>query len=356
MSEINEPQIENTHIRELDELVAPKHVKELIPATERSIATVLAGREAVRATMTGDKDSKLTVVTGPCSIHDVPAALEYADWVSEKRQEYGDSLEIIMRMYFEKPRTTVGWKGLINDPDLNETYNITKGLSTARQLAVDITNRGVPVATEILDTMTPQYFAGLISWGAIGARTTESQLHRELSSGLSFPIGFKNGTSGDVKVAIDAVSASSKPHHFLAITDEGRAAIAKTSGNPDCHVVLRGGSNGPNYSDDNIGELLHKLAQQDLNPTVMIDASHANSGKDYKKQIDVVRDVARQVRFGNTAIMGVMIESNLKEGSQSFNPGGEHEYGVSITDSCVDLDETSTMLYVLAEAVRQRRG
>lgn len=350
----NTPQLENIHIRELTALITPGEIKSAIPASEVSIATVMAGREAVRATMSTDKTNRLTVITGPCSIHDVDAALEYADWLKSKREEHGDQLEILMRMYFEKPRTTIGWKGLINDPDLNESYDITKGLYTARKLAADITDIGIPVATEILDTMTPQYFAGLISWGAIGARTTESQLHRELSSGLSFPVGFKNGTSGDINVAVDAVSASAQPHHFLAITDEGKAAIAITSGNPDCHVVLRGGRDGPNFSATDIAETASKLAKKGLNPVVMVDPSHANSGKDYRKQIEVVREVARQISYGSTAVMGVMIESNLKEGAQSFNPGGNHEYGISITDACVGLEETSEMLGLLADAVKNR--
>lgn len=349
------PQVENTHIREISALIPPVEVKAGIPASRECIAVVVAGRDAVRSTLTPDKANKLSVVTGPCSIHDVDAALEYASWVKERRKEYGDQLEILMRMYFEKPRTTVGWKGLINDPDLDESYDITKGLHMARQLAVDITGSGVPVATEILDTMTPQYFAGLISWGAIGARTTESQLHRELSSGLSFPVGFKNGTQGDVKVAIDAVSAASHPHHFLAITDEGQVAIAATSGNPDTHVVLRGGSNGPNYSSTDIASVAAELAKRDLNPAVMVDASHANSGKDYKRQIEVVRSLSEQITYGSVAIMGVMIESNLKEGAQSFNPGGAHEYGKSITDACVGLGETEAMLSILAEAVKLRQ-
>lgn len=331
-------------------------MKEAIPASPDSIMTVMAGREAIhQACMEGGlSESKLLVVTGPCSIHDVDAALEYAEWVKQQRALYEDQLEIVMRMYFEKPRTTVGWKGLINDPDLNESYDITKGLHVARKLAVDITEMGVPVGTEILDTMTPQYIAGLISWGAIGARTTESQLHRELSSGLSFPIGFKNGTSGDVKVAVDAVSAANHPHRFLAITDEGKVAIAETSGNPDAHIILRGGTNGPNYSPEHVAEASAQLAKRGLLPKAMIDTSHANSGKDHRRQIEVVQSVAQQVTFGSTAIMGVMIESNLAEGAQSFNPGGRHEYGKSITDACVGLGETADMLGMLAQAVQIR--
>jgi len=352
----NAPQTEDTHIRELTALVSPHEVKEALPASAASIATVLVGRGAVRATMSTGNTNRLTVISGPCSIHDVDAAMEYAEWLRAQRAEYGDQLEILMRMYFEKPRTTIGWKGLINDPDLNESYDITKGLHTARKLAADITNIGVPVATEILDTMTPQYFAGLISWGAIGARTTESQLHRDLSSGLSFPVGFKNGTSGDVKVAVDAVIAAAHSHHFLAITDEGKAAIAKTSGNPDCHVVLRGGSNGPNYSSKDVAATTALLAEKGLRPVVLVDGSHANSGKNHKQQIEVIREVARQIGFGSTAVMGVMIESNLIEGAQSFNPGGRHEYGKSITDACVGLDETAEMFQLLASAVKIRRS
>ncbi len=354
ISRDNEFKVENTHIRELNTLISPNEVKDTFPASEISISTVAIGREAIKATMTTDKDSKLTVITGPCSIHDMDAALEYAHWVREKREKHAEHLEIVMRMYFEKPRTTIGWKGLINDPYLDQSYKINEGLLKARKLAVDITSLGVPVGTEILDTMTPQYFAGLVSWGAIGARTTESQLHRELASGLSFPVGFKNGTSGDVKVAVDAVNAASHAHSFLAITNEGNAAIATTAGNPDCHVILRGGTNGPNYSSTDIASTTSQLAEKGMTPVVMVDTSHGNSDKDFKKQIDVIRELARQIGYGNTALMGVMIESNLKEGSQSFNPGGSHEYGKSITDACVGLEETDEMLELLSAAVKTR--
>lgn len=356
MSEIS-PQVENTHIRELTPLPTPDEIKSTFPASETSISTVMTGREAVQTALSSRNiNNKLIVITGPCSIHDTEAAMEYSEWVKEMREEHDEQLEIIMRMYFEKPRTTVGWKGLINDPYLNESYDISKGLLKARQLASDITNLGVPVGTELLDTMTPQYFAGLLSWGAIGARTTESQLHRELASGLSFPIGFKNGTSGNVKVAVDAVSAAAQPHHFLAITNEAKAAIAITRGNPDCHIVLRGGNDRPNYYATNVAEATAQLDEKNLSPVVMIDASHANSGKDYKKQMDVIREVTRQLDVGSTAVMGVMIESNLKEGAQSFNPGGSHEYGKSITDACVGLEETADMLGFLAEAIKSRRS
>jgi len=348
--------LENTHIRDINELPFPLEIKEATPATPNSIATVLAGRTAVENTLaTSSTREKLLVVTGPCSVNDPKSALEYAEWIKQKRDQYGDELEIMMRMYFEKPRTTVGWKGLINDPNLDESFDINTGLRTARQLAVDITDKGVPVGTEILDNMTPQYFGGLISWGAIGARTVESQPHRELASGLSFPIGFKNGTGGNVQFAVDAVSAAAHPHRFLAITDEGTAAIASTSGNPHGHIILRGGSTGPNYSTTDIASATEKLAKKDLSPIVMIDSSHANSGKDHTKQIEVVQEVARQITGGSTAIMGVMIESNLKAGAQPFSPGSKHEYGLSITDACVDLDTTNAMLEILANSIQKRK-
>jgi 3-deoxy-7-phosphoheptulonate synthase len=356
MSEIAEPQVENIHIRELEALVTPREVKDALPAGMDSIATVMAGREAIKASLVPDRGNKLAVITGPCSIHDTDAALEYAAQIRAYRQEYADELDILMRVYFEKPRTTIGWEGLINDPDLNETYDINKGYYVARKLLRNITAMGVPTGTEILDPLTPQFIAGLISWGAIGARTTESPLHRHMASGLSFPLGFKNGTGGDLQVAVDAVKAAAYPHRFPATDDDGKAAIAVTNGNPDTHIVLRGGRNGPNYFSTDIADATTRLEDANLSPVVMIDTSHANSRKDYRKQIEVVREVARQISGGSTAIMGVMIESNLVEGAQPFSAGSTHEYGKSITDACVGLDETKEMLDLLAEAVRARRS
>jgi 3-deoxy-7-phosphoheptulonate synthase len=351
----NEAQIENIHVRDLTPLLSPNEVKAVHPATFLSVATVADGRVAIHNIMERSTDDRLLVMSGPCSINDTDAALEYASWLNVQRKKNAGTLEIMMRMYFEKPRTTVGWKGLINDPNLDKSYDINKGLLIARRLATNITMLGMPVGSELLDTMTPQYFGGLLSWGAIGARTTESQLHRELASGLSFPVGFKNGTGGNIDVAIDAVSAATHPHRFLAITNDGQAAIAQTSGNPDCHVVLRGGSNGPNYSIDDIFQTTTKLAEKGLLDRVMIDTSHANSGKDHTRQIEVVREVSRQIKNGSIAVFGVMIESNLVEGAQPFNPGGTHEYGKSITDACVGLNETEDMFGIMAEAVISRR-
>lgn len=357
MEHSQEALAENLHIRSLRPLHTPLEIKRAHPASDRSIATVMAGREAVQAALDcSNPEDRLVVVTGPCSVHDTDEAIEYAYWLKEQRAVFGDDLELVQRVYFEKPRTTVGWKGLINDPHLDESFDINFGLMAARKLVNDITDIGVPIGTELLENITPQYFAGLVSWGAVGARTTESQLHRQLASGLSFPVGFKNGTDGSVQVAVDAALAAAFPHHFPAITDEGKAAIARTEGNPDCHIILRGGSSGPNYDAESVAAAVEKLAEKDLPPTVMIDASHANSSKDYRNQITAVQSVAEQVRAGSTAIMGMMIESNLEAGSQQFRPGQKHEHGVSVTDACVDLTETRQMLTLLAEAVQQRRS
>lgn len=351
-----EAQVENVHVRELIPIFTPDEVKSAYPATESSLATVTAGREAVRTVLLQpDRSDRLVAIVGPCSIHDRAEALEYAAWLKEQRQIYGDELEILMRVYFEKPRTTIGWEGYINDPGLDETYNINGGLMLSRELIRDVTDMGVPVATELLDTTTPQYFAGLVSWGAIGARTTESPLHRQLASGLSFPVGFKNGTSGNIQTAVDAITSAKHPHHFLAVTDEGKVAIAKTSGNPDCHVVLRGGPDQTNYDAESIAKAIGLLAKAGLAPHVMIDYSHANSGKDPNKQHVVAESIALQISRGSTAIMGFMIESNLKPGAQPFNPTGVHEHGISITDGCIGLDDTSAVLRLMANAVTDRR-
>ncbi len=346
-----ESRIENLHIRgESIPLLSPLEVKSTHPATENSITTAMKGREAIRLALNPGLHSKLILVVGPCSVDNPDSALEYAKWLKKCRAQFGDQLELIMRLYFEKPRTTVGWEGLITDPHLDESFDFNNGLLIARKLACDITNMGIPIGTELLDPITPDYYAGLMSWGAIGARTTQSPLHRHLASGLSFPIGFKNGTEGNVDIAIDALETARHPHHFPGTTEDGRTAVLATMGNPDCHVILRGGSNGPNYDSQSIDLVTEQLIESGHNPNVMVDPSHANSGKDYRRQILVVEDLARQIAAGSKAIMGVMIESNLKEGSQPFIPGSVHKYGVSITDGCVGLEETARMFELLYAA------
>lgn len=347
-------QTDNLRINEINPVLSPDEVKVAHPANNLGLETAIAGRQAIQATLHGDGERALAIV-GPCSIHDPDAALEYSEWLQKQRERFQDELEIVMRVYFEKPRTVSGWKGLINDPGLNESFDINRGLLTARKLVVDLTGNAIPIATELLDTMTPQYFSDLLSWGAIGARTVESQLHRELASGLSFPVGFKNGTGGDTQVAVDAVRAASMPHHFLAITSSGMAAIASTAGNSDCHVVLRGGKNGPNYDPRSIEDVCKRLNKAGMRQKILIDASHANSGKDHNRQPSVISDVADMIALGNKAIMGVMIESNLVSGNQPFNPGGNHEYGISVTDACSSLEDTSRMLETIAKAVSIRK-
>lgn len=343
---------ENPHVREVASLLPPCDIKTLCPATSESIETVMKARETITTILNSPSSGKLVVVVGPCSIHDPDAAIEYAAWLKQKREEYGDRLELVMRAYFEKPRTTVGWKGLINDPFLDESFDINTGLIIARKLVCDITKLGVPIGTELLDTTSPQYTAGLMSWGAVGARTTESQLHRELASGLSFAVGFKNGTDGNVNIAIDAMKAAAHQHRFFGITDEGRTAIVSTNGNPDCHIILRGGSGGTNYDAVSIAEVAAKLSVAKRVPRIMVDCSHGNSLKDFRKQRIVAENLARQVTDGATSIMGVMIESNLAEGAQSLKPGAALEYGKSITDGCVGLEETDLMFSMLYDALR----
>jgi 3-deoxy-7-phosphoheptulonate synthase len=315
---------------------------------------VATAREEIAAVMDG-RDDRLVVVVGPCSIHDTDAALEYATKLKKLADRYRSDLCVVMRTYFEKPRTTVGWKGLINDPNLDGSFAINRGLRVARGFLRDVLALGVPPGTEFLDPITPQFVADLVAWGAIGARTTESQVHRELASGLSMPVGFKNGTSGTIQIAVDAVRSSASPHHFLSVTKQGLAAIVSTRGNPYCHVILRGGSNGPNYSEEHVqktSEVLHKNA---LRPIVMIDCSHANSGKDPSRQPDVAADVARRIAEGDRAIFGLMLESFLVGGRQDQSPGQSLTYGQSITDGCLGWDETEPVLAKLAEAVRARR-
>ncbi len=345
---------DDLRIKQLQTLSPPAQVIGEAPATS-SIAEVVGGsRQAVHEVLNG-RDDRLVVVIGPCSIHDPKAALEYARRLAVERERHAGELEVIMRVYFEKPRTTVGWKGLINDPDLDGGFRINEGLRLARRVLLDVTAQGLPAACEFLDVTTPQYIADLVAWGAIGARTTESQIHREMASGLSCPVGFKNGTNGDVKVAIDAVTAAAQPHHFLAVTKEGRAAIATTTGNADSHVVLRGGKT-PNYDADSVKAVAEALTKAGLAPRVMVDASHANSGKNHENQPAVVAEIAAQVATGASPIMGVMIESNLVAGRQDIVPGQPLVYGQSVTDACVDWDTSVRMLDALAAAVRAGRG
>ena len=325
-----------------------------MPTTEKAAATVYQARHEICEIM-GGRDRRLLVVAGPCSVHDVLAARDYAGRLKGAIAEFSSELHILMRVYFEKPRTTVGWKGLINDPYLDQSYKINDGLRLARRLLLDLAEMGVPAGTEFLDMITPQYLAGLVSWGAIGARTTESQVHRQLVSGLSCPVGFKNATSGDVQIAIEAVLSAAHPHTFLGHTKHGQSAIFVTTGNPDCHVILRGGRNMVNYTSDAVAATCAQLQEGGLPPRVMIDCSHANSNKDHTRQPVVCRDIARQIARGNRNILGVMLESNLVAGAQKLVPGGPLIYGQSITDACMGWEQTLELLSELAKAVRTGR-
>ena len=337
------------------ELTPPVELHREYPLTEQATETVYNARQDSHRILHGE-DDRLLVVTGPCSIHDVDAAMEYAQRLLPLKQALKDQLHIVMRVYFEKPRTTIGWKGLINDPDLDNSFHINKGLATARKLLLDLNNQGMPTANEYLDLISPQYIADLISWAAIGARTTESQGHRELSSGISCPIGFKNGTYGNLNIAVDAIGAASRPHHFLSVTKEGHTAIFATKGNEDCHVILRGGRE-PNYDAASVAAAVEALQKAKLPPYLMIDFSHANSHKDYRRQPEVASNVSDQIASGNKAIMGVMIESHLVEGNQKADGKKREElvYGQSITDACINWDTTEVMLQQLADAVEKRR-
>jgi 3-deoxy-7-phosphoheptulonate synthase len=345
---------DDLRIREIRELVTPHRVMSEYPSTDAAATTVARGRAAMQEILHG-RDDRLSVVIGPCSIHDPVAAMEYARLLREQRERFQGELEIVMRVYFEKPRTTVGWKGLINDPDLDGSFNINRGLRIARQLLRDINDLGLPAGCEFLDIITPQYIGDLVAWGAIGARTTESQVHREMTSGLSCPVGFKNGTDGNVKIAIDAVLAASHPHHFLAVTKQGHSAIATTSGNADCHVILRGGKQ-PNYDAASVDAVCQQLREAGLPERVMIDASHGNSNKRPENQPRVVADIAARIEAGEHRISGVMIESHLKSGRQDLVPGKPLEYGQSITDGCIDWSTSVLVLEQLARAVAKRRA
>jgi 3-deoxy-7-phosphoheptulonate synthase len=327
---------------------------EEIPITERASTVVAEAREDATRIVRG-ADDRLLVVAGPCSIHDPAAALEYARRLHAERERHSDALCVVMRVYFEKPRTTVGWKGLINDPGLDGSFDINRGLRLARKLLVDLGELGIPVGSEFLDTISPQFVADLISWGAIGARTTESQVHRELASGLSVPVGFKNGTDGNIQIAIDAIRAARGSHHFLSVTKQGLSAIVTTTGNDACHLILRGSQTGPNHDAKSVAEVAANLRKVGLPARVMIDCSHGNSQKDYRRQPEVAHSVAEQVAAGSDAICGVMLESHLVEGRQDLEPGKPLVYGQSITDACISWETTVPILEELADAVRARR-
>ena len=345
---------DDLRIQRINELVSPHRLIDDIAPSEQALRTVSQARHAIHQILAGD-DDRLLVIVGPCSIHDPDAAREYARGLQAAAAQTADELLIVMRVYFEKPRTTVGWKGLINDPDLNNTFHINKGLHQARQLLADLADLGLPAGTEYLDLISPQYYADLVSWGAIGARTTESQTHRELASGLSCPVGFKNATDGDIQVAIDAINSASQPHHFLSVTKQGRSAIFQTAGNADCHIILRGGKH-PNYDMFSVDDASAMLVRAGLPARIMIDASHANSRKIPARQIDVASDIATQIARGSRSIFGIMLESNLVAGRQDVVDGQALTRGQSITDPCIGWPDTEALLAELASAVKHRRN
>jgi 3-deoxy-7-phosphoheptulonate synthase len=351
-------QTDDERIKDITVLPPPEHLIRFFPIRGTPIESLISStRKNIQRIMAGD-DDRLLVIIGPCSIHDPVAAVEYARRLKEQRTKYADTLEIVMRVYFEKPRTTVGWKGLINDPYLDESFRIDEGLRIARQLLIEINRLGLPAGSEFLDVISPQYIGDLISWGAIGARTTESQVHRELASGLSAPIGFKNGTDGNIKIATDAIQAAARGHHFLSVHKNGQVAIVQTNGNKDCHVILRGGK-APNYDAASVAQACKELEAAKLPVKLMVDCSHANSSKQHEKQRDVARDIAGQMAAGSRSIFGVMIESHLEDGTQKFSPGKDKpeslRYGQSITDACLGWDVSLDVLDTLSQAVRQRR-
>jgi 3-deoxy-7-phosphoheptulonate synthase len=349
----NEFNTDDLRIRQIQAVTPPRQIHEEIPITQEAALVTLKARQDIHRILAGEED-RLLVIIGPCSIHEPVAAVEYADRLLKVKQALSRDLLIVMRVYFEKPRTTVGWKGLINDPDLDESFNINKGLRLARKLLFDLNAMGMPAATEYLDLITPQYVSDLIGWGAIGARTTESQVHRELASGLSCPVGFKNATDGTVKIAIDAISAARRPHHFLSVTKEGNSAIFSTSGNEDSHIILRGGKT-PNYGAESVNAAANELVKAGLPATIMVDFSHANSSKDYRRQMPVGRDVAGQIAAGDGRIVGVMVESHLNAGQQNLEAGKPLVYGLSITDACLGWEDSEQLLRELAQAVDERR-
>ena len=352
-------QTDDERVTEVRTLPPPEHLVRFFPIRGTAAETLIANtRQNIRRILSG-QDDRLLIVIGPCSIHDPAAAVEYAKRLRVMRDKYAGTLEVVMRVYFEKPRTTVGWKGLINDPGLDETYRIDEGLRIARQLLLDINRLGLPSGGEFLDTISPQYIGDLISWGAIGARTTESQVHRELASGVSAPIGFKNGTDGNIRIATDAIQAAARPHHFLGVHKNGQVAIVATTGNADCHVILRGGKE-PNYDAASVEVACKQLEAQKLNPTLMIDCSHANSSKQHERQVSVAQDIATQISGGSRRIFGVMVESHLKAGAQKFSAGKDDPaqlvYGQSITDACIGWDDSEKVLELLSHAVLTRRN
>ncbi len=348
-------QTDDLRIVAIKEVLPPQQLHQELPLSDAGSATVARTREQIHGILAG-ADDRLLVVMGPCSIHDTGAALEYARRFRRLMERVEEELCMVMRVYFEKPRTTVGWKGLINDPDLDGSFRINKGLRLARHLLTDLVDMGVPTGTEFLDLISPQYVADTVCWGAIGARTTESQVHRELASGLSCPVGFKNSTDGSLRVAIDAIGSASHPHHFLSVTKAGRSAIFSTSGNPDCHIILRGGTGGPNYDSESIASATAQLEQAGLPARLMIDCSHANSQKQHERQLEVGRSIAEQLAQGTRAIIGVMIESHLVAGRQDITPDREPTFGQSITDACLGWEESEQLVQELAAAVRARRS
>jgi 3-deoxy-7-phosphoheptulonate synthase len=352
-------QTDDERIKDITVLPPPEHLIRFFPISGTPVEGLITRtRQSIHNIMAGT-DDRLLVVIGPCSIHDPAAALDYARRLVEQRHKYAGTLEIVMRVYFEKPRTTVGWKGLINDPYLDESYRIDEGLRIARQLLIDINRLGLPAGSEFLDVISPQYIGDLIAWGAIGARTTESQVHRELASGISAPIGFKNGTDGNIRIATDAIQAAARGHHFLSVHKNGQVAIVQTNGNPDCHVILRGGK-APNYDAASVASACKDLEAAKLPATLMVDCSHANSSKQHEKQLEVARDIGAQVASGSRQVFGLMVESHLKPGAQKFTPGKDDakalDYGKSITDACISWDDSLALLEGLSQAVLARRG
>ena len=353
MHSTTKPNTDDLRIREIKELVPPAHLFREYPVSNRAAHVTHQARQNIHRILHG-ADDRLLVVIGPCSIHDFDAAMEYAGHLAKEANRLADDLIVLMRVYFEKPRTTVGWKGLINDPRLDGSFRINEGVRLARRILPEVNELDLPCATEFLDTITPQYTADLIAWGAIGARTTESQVHRELASGLSCPVGFKNGTDGNLRIAIDAIRAAQSPHHFLSVTKSGHTAIVSTMGNEDCHVILRGG-NAPNYAAAEVDAACREIAGAGLAARLMVDFSHGNSSKEYKKQLEVCRDVCRQVAAGEDRIIGAMVESHLVEGRQDLAPGRKLEYGKSVTDACIGWEDSVQVLEQLSAAVQARR-
>ena len=347
------PQTDDLRIKNITEVDSPSTVHSIYPISEKASETVANSREAIHKILNGH-DDRLLVIIGPCSVHDPRSAIDYAEKLSAARKKFKKELEIVIRIYFEKPRTTVGWKGLINDPHLNETFDINEGLKRGRKLLLDFKNMGPPAGTEFLDLISPQYIADLISWGAIGARTTESQGHRELASGLSCPVGFKNGTDGSMRIAVDAMRAARHPHVFMSLTKAGNSAIFSTVGNNDTHIILRGGKN-PNYDKESVSEAIEEMQNAKLMPNLMVDFSHANSKKQHYNQLNVASDVCAQIAVGNESIMGAMIESHLVSGRQDIIPGKKLTYGQSVTDACISWKDSIPILEELAAAVNKRR-